>query len=58
MDDEIVLSTLQGKSSEFERLLSFTNNLAEEGNSSLNSMSGTEISTLYDEVTRFLSYLV
>ena len=50
MDYEILLSTLQGKVAEFEGLLSSANNLAEEGHSSLNSMSGTEISILYDGI--------
>ncbi len=51
MDYEILLSTLQGKSSEFESLKSTVTSFTEECKSSLNSMSESEIASLYDNLT-------
>ena len=57
MDYEIVLSALEGKSSEFESLLSQVSSFSEEGTSDLSSMSGTEISGLYDRVHQSMERL-
>ena len=57
MDYEIVLSALEGKSSEFESLLSSVNGFLEESKSSLSSMSGTEISGLYNNVNESMERL-
>ncbi len=57
MDYEIVLSALEGKSSEFESLLSVAQSFAEEGNNSLSSMNGTEISGLYNNLSQSLERL-
>ncbi len=50
MDYEIMVSSLQGKESEFEGLVTSSSSFADEGISNLNSMSGTEIGNLYSQI--------
>ncbi len=50
MNYEILLSVLQGKSSEFESLKSTARNFTEECKSSLNNLSGTEINSIYNNL--------
>ena len=50
MDYEILLSTLQGKSDEYNALKSTVNSFTEECKSSMNSMSSTEIANLYNQL--------
>ncbi len=50
MDYEILVSSLQGKEGEFESLFSSVRSLSDEIESSFRSMSGSELSGLYDSL--------
>ncbi len=57
MDYEILLSALEGKSSEFESLFSEAKSFSEEGQSDLSSMNGTELSGLYNNLSQSMERL-
>ena len=57
MNFEVVLSDLDSKSQEFEGYSTAINSLVDNGKSELNSISGTEISGLYSQVSEYLEKL-
>lgn len=57
MNYEIELSLLKEKNSEFKSLLNDINSLVDEGESSLNSMNGSEISRLCDTLNSYMEKL-
>ena len=57
MNFEVVLSDLTNKSQEFDGYSVAINSLVDSGKSELNSISGTEISGLYSQVSEYLEKL-
>ena len=57
MNYEILLSSLESKTSEFESLQTNMNSFYEEGNNMLSSMNGTELSNLYNVIHQSMERL-